>query len=120
MSITDNAHGLRAADLTINYDTSRLDLANADVTLGSYLQSQGWSLTPNVDDAHGTIRVNVSGTDSLPGGPGATARLGLPRAGVPPAGTSAVAIDASVDPSTGRPRSRLNDGQLALITADAA
>ena len=50
----DDASGTLGYNLTLDYNTALLDLANANVQLGSLYQTAGgWSLVANVDDATG-------------------------------------------------------------------
>ena len=58
-------------DLVFNYDTTKFDVSNADVRLGSLLSGSGFAFTPNVDDANGRIIIIASsgtGTSLLPFG----------------------------------------------------
>jgi VCBS repeat-containing protein len=66
------AAGLQAVDLTIAYDTSRFDLGEADVQLGSLLANApaGWSLLANVDERSGRLRVIAFSTVPLTAGTG--------------------------------------------------
>ncbi len=48
VAITDDAYGLESADLYVTYDPTLLRLPSGDVTLGSDLQGNGWSLVENL------------------------------------------------------------------------
>ena len=65
----DDADGVRAAEIHIQYDTVLLDADNSGVRPGSVWPETNTSLFPNVDDAAGTIEVWVFGIEPL--GPGA-------------------------------------------------
>jgi hypothetical protein len=70
----DSAAELQSLDFVINYDTSKLDITNAQVTLGSLLPA-GWVPVPNVNDATGRIRMIAYSTDILSGGAGSLLNL---------------------------------------------
>ncbi len=54
--------------MTISYDAGRFDLANSDVSASTYLANLGWTATPAVDSATGTVEVSLAGGTTLPMG----------------------------------------------------
>ena len=67
--ITDDTQGATSITMNVSYDSTLLDLSNADVGLSAYLTSLGgWSLVSNVVDANGTARVVAYGVNPLPSG----------------------------------------------------
>ncbi|MEZ6073123.1 MAG: PKD domain-containing protein [Pirellulales bacterium] len=107
----DDADGLRAVDLTLDYDTALLDLSNVDVSLTG-LTSSGWSLVVNVDD--GTGHVIIGAYSALALGPGGGDLLNF-EFHVPvlvTTGVSPLDIDTSA--------SQLNEGNLSLSDADGS
>ena len=115
VQITDSGAGLLAADLIITYDTSRLDITTADVTLSSALQSQGWILSKNVNDATGTIRVSMFSQDAALGaGPVGLVNLNFSVPLSAPAGVTTLGL---TDPNGHTQNStRLNEGGLVITT----
>ena len=118
VSITDDASGLASADLTFDYDTSRLSLTNAEVTLNSELQNtDGWAMSKNV--VGNTVYISAYSLGSpLPSGTGPQQLLNMAFQVLPnaPAGTAAVTIDTSGTP----PNSRLNEGNLVLTPVNGS
>ena len=116
VTVSDDAYGLAAADLAITYNSTLLHLANADVTLNSDLAASGWVMMQEVNDVAGVIRISLfTGSNPiLQHGIANVLNLTfhVPLDAVP--GTAGIAIDNSINPSTGDARSRLNEGQLLL------
>ncbi len=110
VQITNDADGLMSADLTITYNTSLLDLANADVSLSTYLAGLGWSITPNVNDTAGTARISISTNGSaLAAGAADLLNLTFHVPGAAPAGATSLAITGT-----------LNEGNLAMTPSNGA
>jgi hypothetical protein len=105
--VTDNAAGLTTADFTISYDTSRLDLSDADVTLSPYLAGKGWNMVENANDAAGTVSLLLWGATPLPAGTPDLVGLAFQVPANAPIGTSPLHI-------TGL----LNDGGLVMTPVD--
>jgi len=82
----DEADGVRAAEIHIQYDTALFDAEDSDVRPGSVWPETNTSLFSNVDDAAGTIEVWVFGVEPL--GPEAGSLIEV---------EFAVASDAPVD-----------------------
>ncbi|MFA6133899.1 MAG: CARDB domain-containing protein [Phycisphaerae bacterium] len=102
-----DATGLQAADICLRYDTSLLDLTNADVSLGTL--TPGWTLTTNVDDAAGEVRLWVYSTNILAGGSGSLVELNFQvSAGALPGQALLDLADTS----------SLNEGHLVLTLQD--
>ena len=66
--ITDDPHGLQAADFTISYDASLLSLSAQDVQLGKDLAGKGWSVVENIDGAAGIAYISMIGSQPLTAG----------------------------------------------------
>jgi hypothetical protein len=64
---------VQSFDLVVTYDTTLLDLSNADVSLGQSVQ--GWMLVQNVNDSQGTLRLTMYRLDPASGGPGSVLDL---------------------------------------------
>jgi hypothetical protein len=113
--VTDSAAGIESADITIVYDTNRLDLSDSDVTLSAYLTAQGWLMQAAAFDSSGYTKVTVYTT-------GATLTAGTPDLfsltfHIPesaPAGTSPVTIYTDFN------LSRLNEGGLPLTAVNGS
>ena len=61
VTVSDDARGVMSGQITLSYDTTKLDLSNSAVFAG--LATAGWSVVPNVDDAAGTAIISFfSGT----------------------------------------------------------
>jgi hypothetical protein len=122
VTVSDDAYGLISADLTITYIAGLLDLADADVTLDAALVAGGWAFARDVNDITGVVRISMFTTGSAITRHGNANLLRL-SFHVPTdeiAGVSPIAVDTSIDPNTGMPRSRLNEGQLALTSVPGA
>jgi len=105
--LLDDATGLQAADISLQYDTSLLDLTGADVSLG--VLTAGWTLTANVDDAAGEVRLWVYSTNILAGGSGSLVELEFEvPADAQPGQTAIDLLDSSM----------LNEGRLVLTLQD--
>jgi hypothetical protein len=116
VDITDTGSGLFAADLIITYDTTRLDLSNAGVSLSAQLASAGWFLAKNVDDGAGTIRISTFSQDlPLGAGPVSLLNLDFTVPSTAPEGVSPLAILNPNGTQTNN-SSRLNEGALVIST----
>jgi hypothetical protein len=112
VTITDVAAGLQSADFTVSYNTSLLDLANADVALNSDLGTAGWGIARNVDDATGTALITIySGSSALPAGTGAQNLLHLNFHVSSTASSGNAEIDLS---------GHLNEGELAMTPVNGS
>lgn len=105
--ITDSAAGLESANLRIKYNTSLLDLSEADFAISAYLAAQNWSGFAGVNDGLGytDLTVFTNGDPIAAGTPDlCTLTFHIPE--LAPAGTSLLTISMSV--------SKLNEGGLPL------
>ncbi|MFI5380282.1 MAG: cohesin domain-containing protein [Tepidisphaerales bacterium] len=109
----NSAGGLKAADFTASYNTTLLDLANADVVLGSL--PVGWSLVRNVVDASGLARIGLHNSDRLASASGALVNLTFHI--VSNASSSTVPVSLATNTPTA---SRLNEGQLPVTPVAGA
>ncbi len=63
----DNATGIRAAEIRVAYDTTVLDIAEADISAGTVWAGDATAdVVASVDEAAGTIVVSIFGAESLP------------------------------------------------------
>jgi hypothetical protein len=111
----DNAEGLLAFNLTVNYDTALLDLSDADVKTG--LLTSGWLLVPVVNDAVGQADIACSGTVALGGGSGGSLLKLDFHAGSTP-GLSPVSITGMLN--EGEPAATFDSGSIMLVPEPAA
>jgi len=105
----DEADGLRAAEIHIQYDTTLFHADNGGVRPGSVWPETNTSLFSNVDDAAGTIEVWVFGVEPL--GPGAGSLIEV---------EFAVATDAPVDQCSPLDLTEveLNEGEIPVTLSD--
>ena len=103
----DTAAGVQSVDLVITYDPSRIDLANADVTLGSV--PSGWVLMQNVVQADGRIRLTIYHTDPLAGGTGALINIAFHIKPAAAGGTMPIGVSG-----------QLNEGRLIMTAVDGS
>ena len=106
----DNADTLQAIDLTVDYDTTRLDLSNADISLTG-LTASGWTIITNVNDPAGHVSLAAFTTTPLGAGAGDLLDFAFHVPTGAPLGVSPVDIVAEPD-------SLLNEGALALTDDD--
>ena len=111
--IMDSAQGLQSADLTITYDTSRFTVAESGVTASTYLANFGWTVTPTVDGAAGTIAVSLSGGTALPAGTAELVDLTFQVLATAIGGDSPLVLVVS-----GGAASELNGGSVAVTPVD--
>ena len=105
---SDDAAGLLAFEFWIDYDTTVLDLADADVRLPAGLT--GWSFDRVVNDAAGTIHVIAyTSGDPLPAGQVNLLDVTYHVRGDAPAGTSALDLEGE-----------LNEGGLVITPVDGS
>ena len=106
-----------AYQFRVTYDTTKLDLTEGDVRLGS--EASGWQLTASVDDDAGLVDIS--------------AFSGTPLTGLDPellvldfsvdevaTGTAAIDIDTVTTTDQETPLSRLNEGLLELTGVDGS
>jgi hypothetical protein len=105
--LLDDATGLQAADICLRYDTAMLDLTDADVSVGAL--TVGWTVTANVNDAAGEVRLWVYSTNILAGGSGSIAELNFAVAPGVQLGQAFLDLADS---------SLLNEGHLVLTLQD--
>ncbi|WP_039201640.1 beta strand repeat-containing protein [Aphanizomenon flos-aquae] len=110
----DDATGLEAIDLKVNYDTSLLDLTA--VTAGSLTGE--FTITPNIDDANGTARVVGFGITAIPNGSGSVVKLNFTVPSGASTGSNIVLdlVSASINEVA---VTSLNDGNLTIGTISA-
>ena len=112
----DDAAGTLGFNVTVTYDTARLDLAAADVAKGALLLSpDDWVLVPNVDKAAGRATLvfyRASGVP-MPAGGGTLATLGFAVSPAAPAGRSP--WPSAARPRSAARRSRTTTGALWLL-----
>ncbi len=108
VGITDNAAGVQSADFTVSYDTSRLELSDADVALSRYLAAQGWSMAEHVDQATGTVYVALLGKVLPAGTPDLLDLAFHVRDGAQP-GTASLGVAGT-----------LNEGYLTMTPVDGS
>jgi PKD repeat protein len=99
--------GVRSLDLVIHYDTTHLDLANADVTLGG--AAGGWTLVKNIDDSTGTLRLTLYRADAATGVPGTMLDLAFRIPQTAPSGALPLNLAGRAD-----------EGQVPLSSAAGA
>lgn len=105
---SDDAAGLLGFELWIDYDTTVLDLADADVRLPAALT--GWSYDRVVNDAAGTIHVLAyTSGDPLPAGQVDLLELTYHVRNDAPAGTSVLDLEGE-----------LNEGGLVITPVDGS
>ena len=112
VTISDDASGLQAADLSFSYDPTLVHLAsNSAIVLDSTLPS-GWIIgAVNLNDAAGTVRISMFTSGApLPTGPQNLLNLMFSVNANAPAGVSPVTIVTTGTPS----QTRLNEGALTL------
>jgi hypothetical protein len=115
MRITDSAAGLESADLTILYNTTLLDLSDADVAMSTYLTGQNWSFVGTVNDASGYAQFTMYTNGApLTGGTPDLLTLTFHVPTLAPAGTSPLTIYTDYN------LSRLNEGHLPLTPANGS
>ncbi|MCA9205329.1 MAG: cadherin-like domain-containing protein, partial [Planctomycetales bacterium] len=103
----DDASELQAFDFTIDYDTAKLDLTNADVASGA-LTSTGWTFLPNVNDATGKITLSAFAVEPLAPVVGELATITFH---VTSNGSGVAVLDLE---------GSLNEGNLSLSTVDGS
>ncbi|MGO8748678.1 MAG: cohesin domain-containing protein [Thermoguttaceae bacterium] len=67
--VVGDPHGLASAQLTISYNPQLLSLSNGGVTLGQDLATDGWKMVSTVNQAAGTVSVNMWGAPLTTGMP---------------------------------------------------
>ena len=112
IAVTDTGEGISAIDLTITYDTSLLDLSDADVTLTGLLSS-GWSIVTNVQDGLGQAVISAYSTTPLGAGPGDLLDFAFHGA----TGASGTSIVSIFGPNT---TSQLNEGNIPMTVDDGS
>lgn len=98
--------GLQAIDFVILYDTTRLNLSNADILRGALLS--GWSLTPSVNDSLGKIAISAFTTTPLVAGSGTLFNLNFHIDAVAPGGSAAIDLPPALNEFA------LNEGLIAM------
>lgn len=113
-------NGLQGVDLTFSYDSSVVNIANADIALAGTFASNGWSITKNLTTP-GLIRLSMYGTGPVASsGPDAILNLAFHVLTSTASGEYPVSVVTSpIAPATTSP-SRLNEGELTLSTANGA
>lgn len=99
----DDAAGIRAADIRLNYDTALLDADCGSVKAGTVWSPGGAAVVANVDDDGGTIRVFLFTAEGLPSAEGSLLQVRFTIAD-----EAACAEVAAVDLT----RVRLNEGAI--------
>jgi hypothetical protein len=104
----EGATGLKAFDLTMEYDTTLLDLTAGAVKLTG-LTGSGWCMVANIQDDQGKAIVAIWTTQPLSGDSGNLLDLAfhIPAAAV--SGTSALDLNG-----------KLNEGQLEMTAVDGS
>ncbi len=112
ISISDDANGVLSADFTITYDSSRLSITNADVTLSSYLIGQDWGIAKNTTAA-GQVLLSLYATDqgALPTGTPQLVNLNFHVASNAQAGTIPIGLTVTQNQSVNQ--KGFNEGNLA-------
>jgi len=88
--------GVLAIDLQIAYDTTILELSNADCKVAG-LMASGWALTPNVIDANGTVTIGLFSVDPLVGSPGQILELDFHIPALVTSGSSPISVAANIN-----------------------
>ena len=113
IGISDDAFGLQAVDLTIDFNPALLSLSSGDITLNAGLAAQGWVIgAVNINATTGVaiISAYASGNPISVHGAQNLFNFAFHVLANAPAGTSAISIDTSGNPAN----SRLNEGALAI------
>ena len=111
---------LQGVDLALSYDSSAVNIANADVSVAGVFAANSWSIAKNLTTP-GIIRLSMYGLEPIAtSGPGAilnlTFHVPMPIAS---GGYPVSVVTNPIAPSTVAP-SRLNEGQLTLSTVNGA
>ncbi len=107
----DTAAGVRGAEIRLSYDTTRLDLTQSAVTLGTvWSGATDAQITANVDDASGTVVIFIASSSPIASGTGSLVQLGFTVASGATAGSTA---------TLNLTRVVLNDGAIAVTPAPA-
>jgi hypothetical protein len=117
--ITDSAAGLKTANFTFTYDTSRLALLDSDVALSPYLAGLGgWRMTEHVDSASGTVSLALRGASALPAGTPDLVSLTFEVLSAAPAGTAKLLITGALNDGQFNMRPyNFNDGSIVVAAA---
>ncbi|HUG67971.1 MAG TPA: cohesin domain-containing protein [Pirellulaceae bacterium] len=99
----DDATGVRAAEIRIEYDTAQLDVQRKDIAAGSAWAGTAVAIA-NVDQHAGAIVVFVFSTESLAGGSGSVIDVSFTIR------SDALPNEAAIDLA----KVRLNEGQIEL------
>lgn len=119
ISVSD-VNGLQGVDLAFNYDSSVVNIANADIALAGTFAANGWSITKNLTTP-GLIRLSMYGTEPLASsGSDTILNLAFHVPTSTASGEYPVSVVTSpIVPATTSP-SRLNEGELTLSTDNGA
>ncbi|MEO8495774.1 MAG: cohesin domain-containing protein, partial [Planctomycetota bacterium] len=105
----DNAAGIRAAEIRITYDTTILNIGEADIVPGAlWANDPTVDVVASVDDAAGTIVVSIFGANALPATSGSLVDFRFTIQAGATVGSSAI-IDLT--------QVRINEGAITLDTA---
>lgn len=113
-------NGLQGVDLAFSYDSSAVNIANADVSLASVFAADSWNITKNLTTP-GLIRLSMYGLEPIgTSGPGTILNLTFHVPMTTASGSYPVSVLTDpIAPST-IPPSRLNEGKLTLSTVNGS